>query len=233
MRLRPLSHPSWHISISLTKWSAKLRVPLASSLQTVSCVIVIGDGVPEDIVCLILAHRFNGGATIGITKPQTEWGDAVTKIVSSTRTSTVALIIDQDNVELSELWNQIEDKLKEHAVSYERKVEEERFHAYDCKHGQYSFRFPVVVNGLNKPYRKHTIEDHLLEASKKVLNDEELRKAIKEIEDPKEAWRKLKDKHHKIYSYLLHEAETNLIMEAFPQHIKLFEFIKGHSINIH
>jgi len=71
MRLRPLSHPSWHISISLTKWSAKLRVPLASSLQTVSCVIVVGDGVPEDIVCLILAHRFNGGATIGITKPQT------------------------------------------------------------------------------------------------------------------------------------------------------------------
>jgi hypothetical protein len=231
MKLRVLPHTSQRISINLAKWSGKLGVPLASSLQTVCCVIVIGDGTPEDIVCLILAHKFNGGATVGITKPQIEWASAVTGIIRRTKVGTVALAIDQDDIRLDELWDRIENRLEEHAVSYEKDIEEERFRVYSCRHGQYSFKFPVVVNGLNKPYRKHTIEDHLLEASKGVLGDEELREAIKGIEDPKEAWRKLKDKHCKVYSHLC-RAETNLIAQTFPQHVKFFKFIGRHSIEI-
>jgi hypothetical protein len=32
--------------------------------------ITVGDGSPDDIVCLVLCHRFDGRKVVGINKPQ-------------------------------------------------------------------------------------------------------------------------------------------------------------------
>jgi len=68
MILRNLSPISSSLSRNLVKWAVRLKIPLAG-LQPLEKVIIIANGVPDAIVCLILAHKFNGKQFVGILKP--------------------------------------------------------------------------------------------------------------------------------------------------------------------
>jgi hypothetical protein len=223
MNLRILSPPSWSISINLAKWASKLGIPLAST-QPIKGIIIVGNGIPDDIICLILAHKFNGKHIMGITKPQKLGIDSIhpaLELIKDEKIKNLMLIIDQEENKLSELWEKIEERFKEKGMKCKIIKKEERLHIYECFYNDYKFNALIILNGLDKPYLKHTIEDHLLEFSKELNKEIILDKNI----NPKEIWRKLKDKHQDIYSNLLKYGKEKIEL-FFPQHVKAFNFLK-------
>ena len=224
MILRNLSPISSGLSRNLVKWAVRLKIPLAG-LQPLEKVIIIANGVPDAIVCLILAHKFNGKQFVGILKPleglRVGAISSALKIVRSKKVKDILIILDQERDPLEELWRRIERKLSE-VVKYEISRVENRFRMYICSHAYYKFRMLIVISGLSTPYSdKHTIEDHLLELSKEVLTKEDVERILRSYRDPKAAWQKLGEKHQAIYSYLLNASKDKL-KQFFPQHIKAF-----------
>ena len=236
MRLRVLSPPEWSISRSLGKWAGKLKIPL-SRLAPVKGVIIIGNGTPDDIVCLILCHKFDGKHVVGVTKPEAAGIKsailAALKIVEKVKVKDLMIILDQEGREQEEFWNEVEDGFRKEKVEFAVNEEGEGFRAYECSQAHYKFKVAVLVNGLpNKQYKKHTIEDHLLELSMSLENvGEDVEEVLRESEyNPKEAWKKLRKKnkeiHGKVYSHLLN-ASKDKIRSYFPQHVRALEIFLG------
>ena len=234
MRLRVLSPLEWSISRSLGKWAGKLKIPL-SRLAPVKGVIIIGNGTPDDIVCLILCHKFDGKQVVGVIKPEAAGiKSAIYAALRSIREkiNNLMVILDQEEKKEKEFWNEIEDVFKKEKVEFEVIEKEEKFRVYACSQAHYKFKVAVLVNGLpNKQYKKHTIEDHLLELSMSLENvREDVEEVLRESEyDPKEAWKKLRKKnkeiHGKVYSHLLN-ASKDKIRSYFPQHVRALEIFR-------
>jgi len=235
MRLRVLSPPDWSISRNLAKWARKLRIPL-SRLAPVKGVIIIGNGTPDDIVCLILCHKFDGKHVVGVTKPEAAGIKsailAALKIVEKVKVKDLMIILDQEEREQGEFWNEVEDEFRKEKVEFAVNEGGEGFRAYECSQAHYKFKVAVLANGLPGRYRKHTIEDHLLELSTSLENvGEDVEEVLRESEyDPKEAWKKLREKHReihgKVYSHLLN-ASKDKIRSYFPQHVRALEIFLG------
>ncbi|MEM0203258.1 MAG: hypothetical protein QXR83_04785 [Archaeoglobaceae archaeon] len=216
MMLRPLS---LRIKEKLLGWSKKLNIRLAEFQET-DCILFVTNGTPDDVVCLIISHKFDGKSVVGITKPKKTRDSAIPEVlnvIGKMKVKKIALIVDQEEEELADLWRRIEKRLHDCGVKYSEKEKEERFRSYECKLGPRDFELLVCINGLDKPYIRHTIEDHLVEASKKLGKDSP-------PEDPKEAWKGLEeDEQLKVYHYLSKKADMNEIERLFPQQVKLFE----------
>ena len=233
MRLRVLSPPDWSISRSLGKWAGKLGIPL-SGPAPVKGVIIIGNGTPDDIVCLILCHKFDGKHVVGVTKPEAAGiKSAIYAALRSIREkiNNLMVILDQEEKKEKEFWNEIEDVFKKEKVEFEVIEKEEKFRVYACSQANYKFEVAVLANGLPRQYRKHTIEDHLLELLMSLENmGEAVEQVLRESEyDPKEAWKKLREKHKeihgKVYSHLLN-ASKDVIRSYFPQHVRALEIFR-------
>ena len=234
MRLRVLSPPEWSISRNLAKWARKLGIPL-SGPAPVKGVIIIGNGTPDDIVCLILCHKFDGKHVVGVTKPEAAGIKsaifAALKVVKKVKVKDLMIILDQEGREQGEFWNEVEDGFRKEKVEFTVNEEGEGFRAYECSQARYKFKVAVLANGLPRRYRKHTIEDHLLELSSRLEN---VREAVEEVlreseYDPKEAWKKLREKHREVhrevYSHLLN-ASKDKIRSYFPQHVRALEIFR-------
>jgi len=234
MRLRILSPPGWSISRNLVKWARKLRIPL-SGPAPMKGVIIIGNGTPDDIVCLILCHKFNGKHVVGVTKSEAAGIKkaiyAALKVVEKVKVKNLMIILDQEEREQGEFWNEVEDEFRKEKVEFAVNEEGEGFKAYECSQAHYKFKVAVLANGLPRQYRKHTIEDHLLELSMSLEN---VREAVEEVlreseYDPKKAWKKLREKHKeingKVYSHLLN-ASKDVIRSYFPQHVRALEIFR-------
>ncbi|MCD6387344.1 MAG: hypothetical protein J7L30_03385 [Methanophagales archaeon] len=234
MRLRVLSPPDWSISRNLAKWARKLRIPL-SGPAPVKGVIIIGNGTPDDIVCLILCHKFDGKQVVGVTKPEAAGIKsailAALKIVEKVKVKDLMIILDQEERGQEEFWNEVEEGFRKEKVEFAVNEEGEGFRAYECSQAHYKFKVAVLANGLPRQYRKHTIEDHLLELSMSLENvREDVEEVLRESEDdPKEAWKKLRKKnkeiHGKVYSHLLN-ASKDEIRSYFPQHVRALEYLE-------
>ena len=235
MRLRILSPPGWSISRNLVKWARKLRIPL-SGPAPMKGVIIIGNGTPDDIVCLILCHKFDGKHVVGVTKPEAAGIKsaiyAAIKVVEKLKGEDLMIILDQEEREQGEFWNEVEDEFRKEKVEFTVNEEGEGFRAYECSQAHYKFKVAVLANGLPRQYRKHTIEDHLLELLMSLENmGEAVEQVLRESEyDPKEAWKKLREKHKeihgKVYSHLLN-ASKDKIRSYFPQHVRALEIFLG------
>jgi len=78
----------------------------------------------------------------------------------------------------------------------------------------------ISVNGLDVSYTKHTIEDHLIEFSKKLLGEKEVEEKLNKCNnDPKDAWQMLREKHEFIYNNLINTDEK-ILRKYFPQHLE-------------
>ncbi|MHC1579096.1 MAG: hypothetical protein ACXQTZ_00320 [Candidatus Alkanophagales archaeon] len=97
--------------------------------------IVVGDGTPDDIVCLILAHKHDGERVVGITKSEEKRIGALAAALTLFRKMKVKnlmVLLDQDGDELEALWERIEDKLRKENVGFEIELDEGRFRVYNC-----------------------------------------------------------------------------------------------------
>jgi hypothetical protein len=228
MNIRCLNQPRESITTSLSKWSRKLKIPLTTKQTPIDVTIIIGDGIPDDIVWLILTHKFNGKHTIGLIKPPEWLGlssiNAIPKLIGGGKINSIIVAADQETSTLQQMWKEAEKSLKDAAIKFEVIREEERLRVLDCTHADYKFKTLIVVNGIdNLPSRSHTIEDHLLQFYKETTG-EDLKPLLEKSEgNPKEAWKKLKDREEQIYQKLLTD---NRIEQVFNQHTKALKTIE-------
>jgi len=87
---------------------------------------------------------------------------------------------------------------------------------------RYKFQLLIAINGLDREYVKHAIEDHLLKVamSLNLVDDSFLRKANY---DPKRAWNMLgKKNQEKVIRHLLTMPMQKLKV-TFPQQLSALE----------
>jgi hypothetical protein len=227
MRMRILCPPTWRMSINLATWARKLKIPLAG-LQPVSAIIIVGNGIPDDVVWLILGHKFDGEHVVGITKPREELGinslSSIPKLIESGRTESLIVSMDQERLTLEEVEANIKRKLRETGVEHELIEEGRRIYVFNCVYACHRFRTAIVVNGLDKPYRRHTIEDHLLEFYREFVK-RDLESLLSDVSgDPKEAWRRLKSEEELIYNQLL-RVSCDELERTFTQHVRALKLL--------
>jgi hypothetical protein len=229
MRMRILAPPTWRISIDLNKWARKLNIPLAGP-QPINVAIIVGNGIPDDIVWLILGHKFNRRHVIGITKPQEMLGvnsiSSIPMLVKGEKIKDLIIAIDQETSILEGIWENVERIFQERRITYKVVEEDGKLRIFDCTYASYKFRNLIVINGLDKPYSKHTIEDHLLEFYREISGENLNIILSNSDQDPKKAWRKLKDKEEYVYHQLI-ETSTDKLEQIFTQHIKALKALKN------
>ena len=219
MNLRILTPPHWSVARSLLRWSRRLKVQLAGPYQPVREVILIGNGVPDNIVAMLLAHKLNGRRAVGLAKPPGALSAALRELIFQSLIRKVLLLFDQEDRSLNDAWRSLESELRRAKMEYRILSDEERLRVYGCRHGSRQLRVIAVVNGLEAPYRKHTIEDHLLKICEKLRIYEAPLPHSAESPDPKELWSRLKEHHERVYRYIL-QASMEELKDAFHHHLK-------------
>ena len=231
MRLRILSPPAWRFTRSVTKWQSKLKIPLAPLERISNKLILVGNGAQDGVVYLILAHKFDGEYSIGITTTVETREGAIPHIPTIIRGLNIEKLVfslDQESNELVNLKTLLEEKMRTHAITPNLKEEQSRLYVYNCTHSQRQFELIVAVNGLDDPsYAQHTIEDHLLLFFKEMTNNNEmLVKTLNRVQgNPKEAWNLLKNHHEEVYQNLLQKG-TNELQRFFPQQVESIKRLK-------
>ena len=197
-----------------------MKIPIK---QRITKVIILGNGSPDDVVMTILTHKFNGTTVVGICKPEYLRMETIRAIKSIITVSTdirkILLVIDQETQKLSELKQELERKMSEYGINHKLIICEKRLWIYECSILTRTFDEIIVINGLDRNYVKHTIEDHLLEIAKENnINVEELME--KSNGDPKSAWYMLSKKERGKVLESLVRIPTQKLSKFFPQHIK-------------
>ncbi|RLE85712.1 MAG: hypothetical protein DRJ41_00670 [Thermoprotei archaeon] len=224
MNLRILTPPHWAVARSLLKWSRKLKIPLVKGYQPVDVVIVIGNGVPDNIMCMILAHKLNGTRIIGLTKPERSLSGTFHELAFHTRVRKIVVILDQEDRNLDEVWRYLETELRRAGIKINIVNSEPRLCIYSCSYGNHLFEVIAVINGLEMPYRKHTIEDHLLKICEELCGSKLSQMLGTRSVDPKEMWNRLRNMHFEVYSYIL-KANISKLEEIFHYHIKALKLV--------
>jgi len=233
MRLRILSPPAWRFTISITKWQSKLKIPLAPPERISNKLILVGNGAQDGVVYLILAHKYNGKYSIGITTTAETREGAISHIPTIIRELNIEKLVfslDQESDELANLKILLEEKMKTYAITPNLREEQSRLYIYDCAHSQRQFELIVAVNGLDDPsYTQHTIEDHLLSFFKEMTNNNEiLVETLNRVQgNPKEAWNLLRNHHEEVYQNLLQKG-INELERFFPQQVESIKRLKSN-----
>jgi len=183
--------------------------------------IVLGDGTPDDNVVAIICHHLNGRDVSWIVKPE-ETGLSALKFLKlyvqqfGSKIKTYMFVVDQEELELEELFAEAEKRLKGvgvNLVASERK--EKRLHVYTCRIGAVDFGLILVVSGLaDIKSSRHSIEDHLVVAGGVDING-----------DSKVSWMRLdKNQKERVFEILKGSSET--VRTVLPQHLLACELLK-------
>ena len=229
MKLAVLSPPDWSIYRNLHKWSRRLGIQLATSMQTIDSIIILGNGSPDDITYLILCHKLNGKKVVGITKtkePRYSSIDVIIELAERIKVKKYLLVIDQENDDVNTIYREIERILRFRCAHFSINERSRRLRTYECTRGHRNFTVIIVVSGLDTlNLTRHTIEDHLLEFSKTILGENELNNLLKITKgDPKEVWKLIGDRHHEVFKEFLN-TKVEVLKQIFPQHIEALNML--------
>ncbi len=234
MKLRILAPPTWNVSKALYQWSNRLRIPLAG-IRPITSAIIIGNGVADAVIYLILAHRLNGKSIVGITTAWREESSIETtlEIIRGRRVSKILIALDQEEEqELNNFWKNIEKAFNNHGIEFRLNESNDRIRVYTCVHGDMEFTTIIAVNGVDNPhYSRHSIEDHLLEALKTWCKDENILKLLSKTSkplDPKKLWNEINQEYRNIHYRTYQEITTmqiKLLEQIFPQQIKALNYL--------
>lgn len=84
---------------------------------------------------------------------------------------TLAIVIDQESTPEQRLKESIEEKMRDYGIQYQLASHDRRLWIYRYSVGPREFQLITIVNGLDRDYIRHTIEDYLLEAARLMGHD--------------------------------------------------------------
>jgi hypothetical protein len=149
---------------------------------------------------------------------------SIPKLIESGKTKSLIVSMDQERLTLEEVEASIKRKLRETGVEHELIEEGRRTYVFNCIYACHRFRAAIVVNGLDRPYRRHMIEDHLLEFYREFMK-RDLESLLSDVDgDPKEAWKRLKSEEELIYNRLL-RASCDELEKTFTQRVRALKLL--------
>ena len=228
MKLYPLE-PSSRLATNIVQISKKIMMNvLIKGVDTADsdCLVVIGDGTPDDIAFSIIAFHLNGDKITGIVKPKTEKRDTCIDLIPTYLKGNIRkilILMDQEDDPLNAIYKRIQKDLEKFTTGKIEVIEEdtvERLRIYKGRYVNKEFELILVINGLDEIHTdKHSIEDHLLKAAEKVSI------AVGDFENAKAAWKSLSnDQQLKIFKEL--REHRKLVEAVFLQQVQGCQYIK-------
>ncbi len=194
----------------------RYKIITDKATEDIGSIIVLGNGNVDDLAIPIVCNHLNGTKTVGITKPDGRKRLSVLSelpiYISAHKIGKIALVMDQEDDDLNEIFNQAESKLRDQHIQFETVISNSRFKQYQCKHGSRTFDFIIIISGLNDfQTRAHKVEDHLVKSALR------LSKLSGDPQDSKDTWNSI-DTHlqEEILNILV--KNKSLSSEVFPQH---------------
>jgi len=197
MKLYPLE-PSSRLATNIARISKKTRMDVlikGVNMADLDCLVVIGDGTPDDIAFSIIAFHLNGNGDkiAGIVKPEMEKRYACIDLIPTYLKGNIRkilILIDEEDDPLDTIYERIQRGVEELATGEVKVIDEEteeRVKVYTGKYGSKNFVLILVINGLDDIRTgKHSVEDHLLKAADEMLSVD-----IGDFENSKAAWKSI------------------------------------------
>lgn len=190
-------------------------------------IVVIMDGSEDACAIALLLHRLDGKFLASLLRPERLGPDNIGKNLSTYihrgfKQRAFLMVLDQEDIELEEMWGRVEGSLTDSGITYSIVGGDIRWRLYNCILGGKEFSVGVVVNGLDERYVKHSIEDHLVELA--ML--EGLVKESFTASDSKGRWLKISedgDARRAVYRGILGSRHTPSV---FKQHVSAVERLK-------
>ena len=197
MKLYPLE-PSSRLATNIARISKKTRMDVlikGVNMADLDCLVVIGDGTPDDIAFSIIAFHLNGNGDkiAGIVKPEMEKRYACIDLIPTYLKGNIRkilILIDEEDDPLDTIYERIQRGVEELATGEVKVIDEEteeRVRIYTGKYDSKDFVLILVINGLDDIRTgKHSVEDHLLKAADEMLSVD-----IGDFENSKAAWKSI------------------------------------------
>jgi len=179
--------------------------------KSLVALVVLANGTPDDQIVGVLFYHLNGEQIIGVVKPTEKTHLSVLyelKTYLDLGFTKIMVLIDQEDLTLSDLFIRTENIIKEIGVNLDAKEDKDRVRLYECSLANKTFEIIIVVNGLSEICtRKHSIEDHLTKAA-----------GIKVVENSKDSWENTNSNiRESIYREL--KGKRKEIEALFPQQV--------------
>jgi len=223
----PLCDPKTATYNNIIKWARSLRLPIKYTSDCIKAIIVLGDGTPDEIVIMILAHLLDGKVDAGIVKPKYLRVGAIRAIKNIAlsfhgKISDFVLLMDLEDQTQEQILESLNNKLAEYGIGYQVIERQDMWWKYHCEIANIRFTLTVIINGLEQEYEKHTIEDHLLELAQhlKICVSN-----VQRLKNPKQAWNKIPHKQRKQIFEELKRLPIEVRKKIFRQHIEALESI--------
>ena len=229
MKLYPLE-PSSRLATNIARISKKTRMDVlikGVNIADLDCLVVIGDGTPDDIAFSIIAFHLNGDKIAGIVKPEMERRYACINLIPTYLKGNIRkilILMDEEDDPLDTIYEKIQRGVEELATGKVKVIDEEteeRVRIYTGKYGSKDFVLILVINGLGDIRTdKHSIEDHLLKAAKMLSID------IGDFENSKAAWKSINhNRQLEIFNALKNNRE--MVKRVFPQQVQGCGYLMG------
>ena len=232
MMIIPLCDPKTATYNNIITWARLLRIPIRYTPDSVATIIVLGDGTPDEIVIMVLAHRLNGKTNVGVIKPRYLRAEAIRAIKNIAisfrgKISNIILLMDLEDRTQEQILETINKKLAEYGIGHELIERRDMWWKYLCEIADVRFTLAIILNGLEREYEKHTIEDHLIELAQHLkicISD------IQGLKNPKQAWSKIPHKQRRQILEGLKRLPMEACRRIFRQHIEALESIARTSL---
>jgi hypothetical protein len=207
--------------------SFRYNIIIDKAKEHIDSIIILGNGNIDDLAIPIVCHHLNGNKIVEIVKPdgrkRIETISGFPTYVSGNNIDKIALIMDQEEENLDEIYKRIEHKLMDQNILFEIIMENSRVKQYRCMCGSKQFDFILIISGLdNIATQGHKIEDHLINGALKLskISNANL------LQDSKDTWNSIDAPLQKeILNYFVNNRV--LSSEVFPQHFNGLQLLEG------
>jgi len=211
MRLSLLS-PESRTAINVTrlrKYGYDTAKMIVNWVKSLVALVVLANGTPDDKIVGVLSYHLNGDQVVGVVKPTEKTHLSALyelKVYLNLGFNKILVLIDQEDLSLSNLFTRAENTLKEIGINLDAIEEKDRVRVYQCSLANKKFEIIIVVNGLSEVCTdKHSVEDHLTKAA-----------GIKVSRNSKDSWENLSlNIREDVFRKL--KGKIKEIEELFPQ----------------
>lgn len=191
--------------------------------------ILVGNGSPDDLAIAILSFKFDGENFAWLVRPKIGRNIAALKSLPTllgSYTGSIVALLDQEDKGLPEFLLEAKGRLQQEHIDVSKESGAGRLMVLSCKHDGTTFDLVLLINGLDRPYATHTIEDHLLEAGEVFLGREKVEGLVQKAGNhPKKAWGSLERESQDEVFVGLSQLERVELHKIFPQHCEAFRLL--------
>jgi len=217
------------LSQKLLRRKIHFEVLSSASISPPKILILIGNGSPDDLAIAILSFKFDGEDFAWLVRPKIGRNIAALQslpILLDSHTGSILALLDQEREEIQEFLLKTKETLLREGLEVSEEKGEGRLRALSCKYHERAFNLILLINGLDRPYTIHTIEDHLLEAGELFLGKEKVEELLQKAENhPKKAWGSLERGSQDEVFVRLCQLERADLHKLFPQHCEAFRLL--------